>query len=288
MEKLNLLYSKKNIPIPSKHAFLQMLVAKTENLIRRMRWKVLEFDGKLPRVEKRTFGFRTTNYPPSSPDLEKFEADLMDLIRDIEFRPYNNDLQAKMKEDIKSIKNCGKVIVSADKSTNLYKMSKADYNTCLSNNITSTYRKTDNDHTESIDTGSLDCAEDLGLADRIRRIQKSESYVTVKDHKDDFDSNPSFRLINPAKSDIGRVSKQLLDEINQELLPCIEVNQWKNTHSVIDWFKSINNKEQCTFIQFDIENFYPSISEELFNKAIDFAKLHVEIPDAHLKIIRQS
>ena len=288
MEKFNLLYSKKNIPIPSKHAFLQMLVAKTENLIRRMRWKVLEFDGKLSSTEKRTFGFRTTNYPPPQPDLEKFEDDLMDLIRGIETRPHSNDLQSKMREDIRNIKNCGKVIVSADKSTNLYKMAKTDYSTCLSNNITSTYKKTDIDHIESIDKGALKCAEELGLADRIRRVQTSESYVTVKDHKEDFNAKPSFRLINPAKSDIGRVSKQLLDEINQELLTCIGVNQWKNTHSVIDWFKNIENKNQCTFIQFDIENFYPSISETLFNKAIDFAKLHVQIPDAHLKIIRQS
>ena len=69
MEKYNLQYSKKNIPIPSNHQYKLALVAKTENLIRRMRWKVLEFDGKLNNTAKITYGFRKMNEPSPSPDL---------------------------------------------------------------------------------------------------------------------------------------------------------------------------------------------------------------------------
>ena len=47
-------------------------------------------------------------------------------------------------------------------------------------------------------------AEKLNINDRIKKIQESEAYITVKDHKKGFPNNPSFRLINPSKSDIGR------------------------------------------------------------------------------------
>ena len=55
---------------------------------------------------------------------------------------------------------------------------------------------------------------------------------------------------------------------------------------MIDWFKTIENKHQCVFIQLDIIEFYPSITEEILDKAISFAKQHVEITDDHLRIIK--
>ena len=281
-------YSKKNIPIPSRHDFKLLLVAKTENFIRRMRWKVLAFDGKLPTSGKKTYGFRTSNYPPPSPDLVQFENDLMDLIRNIEFRPVHSEFQKKMKEDIKNIKSCSEVIVSADKSTNLYKVNMTEYETYISNNITSTYKKADGNKVESIDKEAYAYAKELDLDDRMQRLQTSEAYITVKDHKENFNASPTFRLINPSKTDFGRVSKQLLDDINKDLLSSIKVNQWKNTHAVIDWFKSITNKNRCSFIQFDIVNFYPSITADLFDKAIEFTKQYVNISDANLKIIKHA
>ena len=41
---------------------------------------------------------------------------------------------------------------------------------------------------------------------------------------------------------------------------------------MIEWFKAIKNKQQCKFIVLDIESFYPSISLNLFDKALKFAK----------------
>ena len=37
-------------------------------------------------------------------------------------------------------------------------------------------------------------------------------------------------------------------------------------------------EENCTFTIFDIVEFYPSISEDLLNSALSFAKRHVKIP----------
>ena len=55
----------------------------------------------------------------------------------------------------------------------------------------------------------------------------------VKDHKDGFSNYPSFRLINPSKSDIGRISKKILDKRNKIIILNTNANQWKNTNSVI-------------------------------------------------------
>ena len=63
-----------------------------------------------------------------------------------------------------------------------------------------------------------------------------------------------------------------MDKINKKLTSSVQVNQWKNSSAIIKWFKNIQNKNNCLFIVFDIENFYPSISLTLFNNAIQFAK----------------
>ena len=67
-----------------------------------------------------------------------------------------------------------------------------------------------------------------------------------------------------------------------------KVNQWKSTKATIDWFKGINDKSRFSFIKFDLDNFYPSITETLFNNAIEFARQHTSIPESDLDIIRQA
>ena len=56
--------------------------------------------------------------------------------------------------------------------------------------------------------------KELPISDSIEKLQETEAYITIKDHKEDF-PNISCRLINPSKSSIGKISKVILDEINQ-------------------------------------------------------------------------
>ena len=53
----------------------------------------------------------------------------------------------------------------------------------------------------------------------------------------------------------------------------------------MNWFKSIENKQQFSFICFDIEEFYPSISQDLLNKALDFASNYDNITTEERNII---
>ncbi len=141
MERFNLKYSKKNIPIPTESEYKLLLTAKTDSLIKRMRWKALQYQGQLPPSDKETYGFQSRKCPPVVKELCKFEEDMMKLIQNIEFRRTDNEFQRKMREDVKQIKQCEKVVVPADKSTNLYKIDKDTYENHLMNNITKAYKK---------------------------------------------------------------------------------------------------------------------------------------------------
>ena len=107
----------------------------------------------------------------------------------------------------------------------------------------------------------------------------------MKDHKPDFLNNPTCRLINPSKSEIGIISKHILDDINTKILQATKVNLWKSTSNAIEWFKSIPEKEKQAFITFDVCDFYPSITEELLLKALDYASKFASIIPEDRQII---
>ena len=56
-------------------------------------------------------------------------------------------------------------------------------------------------------------AEKLEIDDKVYSLSKREAYITMKDHKDNFKNNPKCRLINPTKSELGKVSKQILTKV---------------------------------------------------------------------------
>ena len=99
----------------------------------------------------------------------------------------------------------------------------------------------------------------------------------MKDHKENFLNYTTTRFINPAKNKIGRISKQILDQINSKLCEILKVNEWKNTGSVINWFKKVASKSSHKCLMFGIKDFYPSIKEVLLIEALEFTKQHVTI-----------
>ena len=81
------------------------------------------------------------------------------------------------------------------------------------------------------------------------------------------------------------ISKAILDKVNMKLTSSIQVNQWRNSSAVIKCFKNIQNRNNCSFTVFDIENFYPSILLILFNSDIQFAKEICDISDNNISIM---
>ena len=50
-------------------------------------------------------------------------------------------------------------------------------------------------------------AEELELSGRIDVTAKRETFITLKDHRENFRNKPTCRLINPCKPELGKVSK---------------------------------------------------------------------------------
>ena len=143
MERFNTNYSKKNISIPTEKEYKIQLVAKVESFTKRMRWKAIQFLGKLSSNEKKTFAFKSHDCPASVNELREFELDLLTMVHKIEFRPVINNLLPKLKDDVKVINNTKEVLVKVDKSNNTYKINKNANYKYLTENITKTYKKTE-------------------------------------------------------------------------------------------------------------------------------------------------
>ena len=52
-----------------------------------------------------------------------------------------------------------------------------------------------------------------------------QSFITLKDHKENFENNLKCRLINPANSEIGIVNKHYIGQINKSIREKLNVNQ---------------------------------------------------------------
>ena len=179
------------------------------------------------------------------------------LIKNFEFRKVHHDLQMRLHDDIKDIKASSKMFVSADKSRHIYKMEKDEYKKFLRGNITETYKKSNGKKLRDISFAAKKIAEKLSIADPVEVMQETVAYITIKDHKDKFPNKIPCRLINPYKSNIGKISKAILDTINKNVVRSTEINQWKNTSNVLDWYANYTDKNKASFVQFDIENFIP-------------------------------
>ena len=278
-------YSLKNIPYLNKFQYQKLLIGKVEDLLKRMRWKLYWFQNVGTKEKINTFGFKSTNYPPAMQELKAFEDEMVEIIASVETRNVTNQLQSRMQEDIARINQMDEIIVQADKSDNLYLMKPEEYFKHLKQNITKEYRKAPPSTLYKIDEEAATMANKFQVMDRVEGIAAKQSYITIKDHKEDFKSRPSFRLINPCNSNMGRMSKLILDRINQDVRNATNLNQWRSTEDMLKWFRNLEHKNTLSFIKFDIKTFYPTITKELLSRAIEFTKGFTSITEDEEEVI---
>ena len=122
MERVNFKTSTKNIPFSKPETYLKRLIEKTEHFIRRMRWKAFFFLNPSARSEiQETYGFNSTKTPPPIPEMSVFERKMGDMIKNVKFRPQENNFQKQLSRKIKEINKDDKILVKADKTSNFYK-----------------------------------------------------------------------------------------------------------------------------------------------------------------------
>ena len=197
----------------------------------------------------------------------------------------NDPFHKQVNEDIKNVNSSKNVFVFADKTTNVYETYPESYRKLLTEDITKTYKIGNSNITDDINEELRDITNNFSIGNRVDVMAKRDAFITIKDHKENFPSDVKCRLINPPKGELGKVSKVILDNINNNIRSATNVNQWKNSKSVIDWFQNIEGKPNNTFLSFDIVEFYPSITEDLLDRAIVWARSLITIPEEDISII---
>ena len=72
---------------------------------------------------------------------------------------------------------------------------------------------------------------EMGWCHALGDLIWNDPFVTLKDQKPNFQNNSTSRLFNPSKSEIGVITKQLLQRINSNILFHTNLNQWKKTRT---------------------------------------------------------
>ena len=103
----------------------------------------------------------------------------------------------------------------------------------LAENISKTYKKSNLSTIYTINAEAKVIGQDLKIDKRIEQYNQKQSSVTLKGHNENCKNNPKCRLINPAKSEIGLVSKECIDRINTIIRKQTNKNQWRNTDAVV-------------------------------------------------------
>ena len=147
--------------------------------------------------------FKSRKCPPQHQDLTQFENDLQELIKSVKFKKVKDNFLDQLHKDISSIKKSRNVFIFADKTRNIYETDKNTYKKLLTDNISKTYKKMEYNIYNKINKEAKTIANNYGISERVDCLAKSNAFVSLKDHKPNFSSNPKCRLINPAKSEMG-------------------------------------------------------------------------------------
>ena len=114
--------------------------------IARMRWKAIHFNnngstGNNMEDNTEWYGLKSLYSLRQVKEVIPFENDLVELIRNIKFRTIRNTFQEKLKEDIKLMKDSHKTMTFAEKTSNMYRLTKEQYDKSIMSSTTSTYKK---------------------------------------------------------------------------------------------------------------------------------------------------
>ena len=280
MEQVNFRQSLKNIPAPNNQTYCELLIMSLDKTIKNMRNKAENFlRPKSNQQSKETFGIKSVKNAKAVPELKFFENELINLAQNVEFKHFDNELQRNLKRICDEIKEEPKLIIPADKTPNFYKVTLAEHDDLRQKDVQKNFKKEKKKTLDKIKKDHQKIVTNLDLEDRIFETSKLECFVKLKDHKNNFREAPSVRTLNPTKPEVGKISKKILDEKIDVIRQMTLLNQWKNTKAAINWFKKIKNKRRAKFILFDVEQFYPSIDEELLRKAIIWGSEYVSFSE---------
>ena len=110
----------------------------------------------------------------------------------------DNFIQA-LEKRIDASKN---VFIFGDKTSNLYKIEASTYNKLVTKNVTKTCKHVKDNTMNEITKELKNIADKLNISKLIDPVNNNPAFITLNDHKLDFENHPKCRLINPFKSQL--------------------------------------------------------------------------------------
>ena len=140
---------------------------------------------------------------------------------------YQTISKTNYQKDLNHFKKEDHFCIPADKTKNYYRVKPAHHEHLLEKSTHKNYKKTDRSALNNISKTDIHIAKKLDLADRINTTTERDSFITLKDHKENFKNKPTYRLINPCIPGIGKISKQLLEKIVKAVKDKTKYNHYK-------------------------------------------------------------
>lgn len=69
---------------------------------------------------------------------------------------------------------------------------------------------------DKIDIANKTITDKVKISNRVGKLCTKESYVLIKDHTADFETKLPTSIINRTRTEIERISKVILDEVNKK------------------------------------------------------------------------
>ena len=129
------------------------------------------------------------------------------LVKNIKFRKVRNDFEMKLSDDLRKVYSSTKTLTFADKTSTMYRLKKEEYRHLLQNAVTTAYKKSNNETERRINCEGIKYAKEANILDKVEVNGTANCFITLKDHKANFLNHPTTRPMNPAKNEIGRISK---------------------------------------------------------------------------------
>ena len=167
------------------------LLDKVESVLKRMRWKAFFFLNPSTESQSGKFNLKSRRCPSPIEDLKPFEDDMFKMIENLRSKKIRNSFQDKLKRDIMKVNSSDKVLVFADKSRNVYELEKPQYEKLLSENITKSYRKSNEQSISDVNQELNAITTKLDIGGGIESTARRQAFISLKDHKETLQNNPN-------------------------------------------------------------------------------------------------
>ena len=126
------------------------------------------------------------------------------------------------------------MIVPSEKTNNHYLINPSKYKILHNHAIQKEYYKVTEEQVERINEEAVKISGEFKMDDRIEASALKSSYITLKDHKEDWPSRLHCRLTNHTKTNLGHISKSILDRLNGEVRKATALTQeYKRGHQMV-------------------------------------------------------